>query len=69
MAFDVVLAYVAMSGGVPLPYVVVLLCTLGIYSVYSFSVVGKTICWRVAAGAFAGVVVLGVLAGIVTMLS
>jgi uncharacterized membrane protein YraQ (UPF0718 family) len=67
MAFDVVLAYVAMSRGVPLPYVVALLCTLGIYSVYSFSVVGKTISWRVAAGAFAGIAVLGTLGGIVAM--
>jgi uncharacterized membrane protein YraQ (UPF0718 family) len=67
MAFDVVLAYVAMSRGVPLPYVVVLLCTLGIFSVYSFLVVGKTISWRVAAGAFVGVAVLGTLAGIVAM--
>jgi uncharacterized membrane protein YraQ (UPF0718 family) len=67
MAFDVVIAYVAMSRGVPLPYVVALLCTLGIYSVYSFAVLGKTISWRVAAGAFAGVAILGTLAGIVAM--
>jgi uncharacterized membrane protein YraQ (UPF0718 family) len=67
MAFDVVLAYAAMSRGVPLPYVVVLLSTLGIFSVYSFSVVGKTISWRVAAGAFAGVALLGVLAGLIAM--
>lgn len=43
MAFDVVIAYLAMSRGVALPYVVTILCTLGIYSVYSFLVVGKTI--------------------------
>jgi hypothetical protein len=43
MAFDVVIAYVAMSRGVTLPYVAVLLCTLGIYSVYSAAVIGKTI--------------------------
>jgi uncharacterized membrane protein YraQ (UPF0718 family) len=67
MAFDVLLAYAAMTRGVPLPYVVVLLCTLGIFSVYSFSVVGKTISWRVAAGALAGVALLGVVAGMVAM--
>jgi uncharacterized membrane protein YraQ (UPF0718 family) len=51
MAFDVVIAYLAMSRGVALPYVVTILCTLGIYSVYSFLVVGKTISWKIAAAA------------------
>jgi hypothetical protein len=55
MAFDVVIAYVAMSRGVALPYVVTILCTLGIYSVYSFLVVGKTISWKIAAGGAGGV--------------
>jgi uncharacterized membrane protein YraQ (UPF0718 family) len=67
MAFDVVIAYIAMTRGVPLPYVVTLLCTLGIYSVYSFAVVGKTISWKVAGAAFGAVVCLGVLAGFVAM--
>jgi uncharacterized membrane protein YraQ (UPF0718 family) len=64
MAFDVVVAYIAMTKGVPLPYVVTILCTLGIYSVYSLSVVGKTISWRVATAAYAAVVFLGALAGL-----
>jgi ABC-type transport system involved in Fe-S cluster assembly fused permease/ATPase subunit len=68
MAFDVVIAYIAMSSGVPLPYVVVILCTLGIYSVYSLAVVGKTISWRVASAAYAAVAFLGVVAGIATRL-
>jgi uncharacterized membrane protein YraQ (UPF0718 family) len=42
MAFDVVIAYVAMTRGVPLPYVVTILCTLGIISVYSLMIVGKS---------------------------
>ncbi len=63
MAFDVVIAYLAMKHGVPVPYVVTLLCTLGIYSVYSFTMVGKTISWRVAASAYGAVVVLGIVAG------
>ena len=67
MAFDVLFAYVAMSRGVALPYVVTMLCTLGIYSVYSFLVVGKTISWRIAAAAGGAVAVLGMLAGFVTM--
>jgi hypothetical protein len=64
MAFDVVIAYLAFSKGVPLPYVVALLCTLGIYSVYSFSVVGKTISWRVASSIYGAVATLGTLAGL-----
>ena len=67
MAFDVVFAYAAMSRGVALPYVVTILCTLGIYSVYSFLVIGKTISWKVAATAGAAVAALGAIAGIITM--
>jgi uncharacterized membrane protein YraQ (UPF0718 family) len=66
MAFDVVIAYIAMTHGVPLPYVVVMLCTLGIYSVYSIAVVGKTISWKIATATYAAVAALGVLAGIAT---
>jgi uncharacterized membrane protein YraQ (UPF0718 family) len=67
MAFDVLFAYVAMSRGVALPYVVTILCTLGIYSVYSFLVVGKTISWRIAAAAGGAVAALGMMAGIAAL--
>lgn len=67
MAFDVVIAYIAMTRGVPLPYVATILCTLGIYSVYSFSVVGKTISWKVASAVYGAVVVLAVMAGVAAM--
>jgi uncharacterized membrane protein YraQ (UPF0718 family) len=66
MAFDVAIAYIAMTKGVPLPYVVTILCTLGIISVFSLSVVGKTISWKVAAAAYGTVVALGTLAGLLT---
>src|SRR5437764_13353785 len=66
MAFDVAIAYIAMAKGVPMPYVAAILCTLGIVSVYSLSVVGKTISWRVAAYAYGTVVALGILAGVIT---
>src|SRR6266446_5265760 len=66
MAFDVAIAYIAMTKGVPLPYVVTILCTLGIISVFSLSVVGKTISWKVAAAAYATVAVLGTIAGVLT---
>src|SRR5208282_2979055 len=66
MAFDVAIAFIAMTKGVPLPYVVTILCTLGIVSVFSLSVVGKTISWRIAAGAYATVAALGASAGLLT---
>jgi uncharacterized membrane protein YraQ (UPF0718 family) len=65
MAFDVAIAYVAWTHGVPLPYVVTILCTLGIISVFSLSIVGKSISWKVAAAAYATVAVLGTLAGVI----
>lgn len=66
MAFDVAIAYIAMAKGVPLPYVVTILCTLGIISVFSLSVVGKTMSWKIAAAAYATVAALGTAAGLLT---
>ena len=66
MAFDVAIGYIAMTKGVPLPYVVTILCTLGIISVFSLSVVGKSISWKIAAATYSTVVLLGVLAGVLT---
>jgi len=66
MAFDVAIAYILYSHGVPLPYAVTILCTLGIISVFSASVLGKTISWRVGVAAYGTVVVLGVLAGLIS---
>lgn len=65
MAFDVAIAYIVMANGAPLPYVAAILCTLGIISVFSLSVVGKTISWKVAGATFAVVVFLGTVAGLV----
>jgi uncharacterized membrane protein YraQ (UPF0718 family) len=65
MAFDVAIAYIALTRGVPMPYVVTILCTLGIISVYSLSIIGKSISWRVAAAAYATVAVLGTFAGLI----
>jgi len=64
MAFDVAIAYIALTRGVPLPYVVTILCTLGIVSVYSLSIVGKSISWKVAVAAYATVAALGTAAGL-----
>lgn len=64
MAFDVAIAYILLAHGVPIPYVAAILCTLGIVSVYSLSVVGKTISWRIAAATYGMVVGIGILAGV-----
>jgi hypothetical protein len=62
--FDLAIAYIAMTKGAPLPYVVTILCTLGIVSVFSRSVVGQTISRKVAVAAYATVAALGILAGL-----
>jgi len=48
-----------------MPYVVAILCTLGIISVFSLSVLGKTISWRLAGAAYATVSALAVVAGVI----
>src|ERR1700742_984735 len=68
MAFDVAIAYILMAKGVPLPYCVTILCTLGIVSVFLLLIVGKTASWRIAGWAFATTVVLGTAAGLITKL-
>lgn len=67
MAFDVAIAYILMAKGVQLPYVAAILCTLGIISVFSLSVVGKTISWKMAGATYAVVVGLGILAGVASL--
>lgn len=64
VAFDVAVAFIAWWRGMPLPYAVTILCTLGIVSVYSLSVVGKSLSWSVAAAACATVAAIGTLAGL-----
>jgi uncharacterized membrane protein YraQ (UPF0718 family) len=66
MAFDVAAAFILMTRGVPLPYVVTLLCTLGAFSVYSVLIVGRSMSWRVAARVFGAVMAVGILAGVGT---
>ncbi len=68
MAFDVAAAFILMTRGVPMPYVVTLLCTLGAFSVYPLLIVGRTMSWRTAVRVFAAVMGLGIVAGIVTAL-
>ena len=67
MAFDVALAFVLMTRGVALPYVVTLLCTLGAFSVYPYLIVGRSMSWRTATAMFGAVMGIGVVAGVGTM--
>jgi hypothetical protein len=69
IAFDVAASFLLLTRGVPLPYVVTLLCTLGAFSVYSVLILGRTISWRTAFGVFGAVAGVGALAGIGTALA
>jgi uncharacterized membrane protein YraQ (UPF0718 family) len=68
MAFDVAAAFILMTRGVPMPYVVTLLCTLGAFSVYPMLIVGRTMSWKTSARVFAAVMALGIVAGVATEL-
>jgi uncharacterized membrane protein YraQ (UPF0718 family) len=67
MALDVALAYVLYHAGVPVPYVAVLLCTLGPVSVYSLSALGKQLDWRTSLRLGGAVALLGCVVGFVMM--
>jgi len=66
IGFDVAFAFLLMARGVPAPYVVTLLCTLGAFSIYSVLILGRTMSWRIAARVFGAVMALGIAAGLVT---
>ena len=66
IAFDVAAAFILMTRGVPLPYVVTLLCTLGAFSIYSVLIVGRTMSWKTTAKVFGAVMAVGILAGVGT---
>jgi uncharacterized membrane protein YraQ (UPF0718 family) len=67
MALDVALAYVLYHAGVPTPYVVALLCTLGPVSVYSMTAVGQQLGRGVSLRLAGALAVLGSLSGVVSM--
>ncbi len=66
MAFDVAAAFILMVRGVPMPYVVTLLCTLGAFSIYPMMILGRTVSWRMAMMIFGAVMLLGIAAGVGT---
>jgi hypothetical protein len=67
MAFDVGLAWVLDRSGVPLPYVAVLLCTLGPVSAYSLTALGSQLGKSVPLKLAGATAALGVVVGIVAM--
>lgn len=65
MAFDVIVVAVLYQSGFPADYAMVLLFTLGIFSIYSFSIVWRTMGVALAAGLFVLVASAGVVSGVV----
>jgi uncharacterized membrane protein YraQ (UPF0718 family) len=63
MAFDVVVSGALWAAGMPTPYVVVLLFSLGVFSIYSFLVVWEAISLRVAVGLAVSLLFVSVAAG------
>ncbi len=68
IAFDVALAFLLLTRGVPAPYAATLACTLGAFSIYPLFIVGRSLSWRVACSVFEAVVIVGMLAGLATSL-
>ena len=64
IAFDVVICAALLAAGVPPGYVMTLLFTLGIFSIYSAFIVGTTISVRAAIYVSVVVCVIGVIAGL-----
>lgn len=63
IGFDVIVAGTLLSAGLSSGLVMVLVFTLGIFSIYSFIIVGSTISWRVARNLSVAIVLIAVLAG------
>lgn len=63
IAFDVVVSGALLNGGLAPGYVMALLFTLGVFSIYSFIIVSTTISWRAAWLLGASIVGMGFVAG------
>ena len=64
IAFDVVVAGMLLGAGLPIGMVMALLFSLGIFSIYSFAIIGSTISWRTSVLITAAVVIISVAAGL-----
>ncbi len=65
IALDIVIASTLLAAGVPMIYVGTLLFTLGIYSIYSFSIIWTTMSPRVASTLAVALLALGVAGGVI----
>lgn len=63
IGFDVVVAGTLLSAGLSAGLVMTLVFTLGIFSVYSFIIIGSTISWKVARNMTVAIVLVGILSG------
>ncbi len=64
IAFDVVISGTLLNAGLPVGIIMVLLFTLGSFSIYSFLIVGRAISFRAAGLVTAAVVLLAVISGL-----
>ena len=69
IAFDVVVTAALLAAGLPAGYAMVLLFTLGIFSVYSFSVVWEAVSLRVASSLTAALLALTVVSAAIIILA
>ncbi len=65
IAFDIIVCAVLLATGMPVKYVMVLLFTLGIFSVYSFFIVSQSVSKRTAVIMFIILSGMGVVAGVI----
>ena len=65
MAFDIIISAILINSGLPVHYVIILLCTLGTYSIYAFLIARQAITSKVAIGLYMSVALLAVLMGAV----
>ena len=65
IAFDVVVTAVLMAAGMPVKYAMILLFTLGIYSIYSYFIVQQAISRKVGLVIYAVIAVMGVGTGLI----
>ena len=64
IAFDVLITSVLLAAGMPPKYAMILLITLGTYSIYSYFIVSKAISRKAAISLYLAVVLLGLSAGV-----
>lgn len=65
IAFDVIIAAILMAAGMPVHFVMALLFTLGIFSVYSFFVVSESMSWKLGALLMVSLSFLGMVSGVI----